>query len=183
METTEKIAFLYLRFNGFFLMSHFTVLGVENERHADVLGIRPAGSREEVDQIPLCIDDEFIDKLGGPKNDIALWAEVGTGYNRDLFHLAKEKYIRKIFGTKHALRKAYFNFGKKEETIVSNGDKIEVAAGRCRKIILERFAQMESEKMRNLLSQMTKTGSWRWSEEFLADLLCLRKTGFLRAKS
>lgn len=48
METTEKVAFLYLRLNGFFLMPHFTVFGVEKGKHVDVLGIRPAGSEEKV---------------------------------------------------------------------------------------------------------------------------------------
>jgi len=180
METTEKIAFLYLRFNGFFLMPHFTVFGLEKEKHVDVLGFRPAGSEETIGDISLCIDKEFIGELGDPENDILLWAEVGTGYVKDLFHPKKEVYVKKIFGTRENLKKIYFNFDKKEvETIVNEGDKIEVSAGRCRKFILERFSQMESDEIGNLLSGMTKTGSWRWSEEFLADLLCLRKMGFL----
>jgi hypothetical protein len=184
METTEKIAFLYLRFNGFFLMPHFTVFGLEMEKHVDVLGFRPSGSEETIGDISLCRDKEFIEELGGPENDIALWAEVGTGHAKDLFHPEKEAYVRRLFGERDHLKKIYFNFDKKEvETIVKEGDRTEVSAGRCRRFILERFSQMETEQIGNLLNRMTKTGSWRWSEEFLADLLCLRKMGFLASKN
>ena len=183
METTEKIAFLYLRFNGFFLMPHFTVFGVEKGKHVDVLGIRPAGSEEKVGRNLLSRDEEFINKLGGHAEDIILWAEVGTGSRRDLFPERKEAYCVRIFGGKDQLKKVYFDFNRQEEDLAYENGIVIVPAGRCRKIILERFYQMESEPIKTKLNEMTKTGSWNWSDEFLADLLYLRKIGLLRSNT
>lgn len=183
METTEKIAFLYLRFNGFFLMPYFTVFGVEKGRHLDVLGIRLAGSEEKVGENLLSRDEEFINRLRGYEEDTILWAEVGTGSRRDLFPERKEAYCKRIFGGKDQLKKVYFDFDKQQEDLVYKDGILIVPAGRCRKIILDRFSQMESEPVKNKLNEMTKTGSWKWSEDFLADLLCLRKTGFLKSNT
>lgn len=182
METTEKIAFLYLRFNGFFLMPHFTVFAVDRQRHVDALGIRPAGSREIIGEIQLRNDVEFIDALNGSDRDIILWAEVGTGTRSGLFPAEKEKYVRSIFGARNDLKRAHFNFDMKGEAIAKKENIIEVPGSRCRKIILDRFSQMESEEIENLIGEMTKRGSWRWSEDFLADLLCLKKIGFLKSE-
>jgi len=182
METTEKIASLYLRFNGFFLMPHFTVFGLKKEKHVDVLGIRLVGSEEKVDEYLLSSDEEFVKKLKGNEENIILWAEVGTGSRRGLFPERKEAYCRRMFGDTRQLEKVYFDFDKQGEELELIDEILVVPGGRCRRIILERFSQMDSEPIRNLLDEMTKTGSWRWSEEFLADLLYLRKLGFLKKK-
>lgn len=180
MKTTEKIASLYLRLNGFFLMPHFTVFNVERGRHVDVLGIRPARSEEKVGENILVIDEEFIKKLNGHKGDVKLWAEIGTGSRCDLFPERKTAYCRRILGDTGNLKKVYFDFDKPGKNLKYSDDILVVPAGRCKKIIFERFSQMESKPIKNLLNEMTKTGSWNWSEEFLADLLYLRKAGFLK---
>ena len=184
METTEKIASLYLRLNSFFLMPQFTVFIRKKQRHVDVLGVRLRNSTEEVNGTRLAIDEEFIEMLDGFEEDVYLWSEVGTGRS---FPEEKEAYCRKIFGGPDTLKKVYFDFRKDRENLQKgNDDILVVPAGRCKKFILERFAQMESEPVRSKLKRLTnvtKEGSWSWSEQFLADMLYLRKKGFLREGS
>jgi len=183
VETSEKIALLYLRLNGFFLMQHFTVFVTKKQRHVDVLGVRLKGSKEEVNGTNLVIDEEFVKILNGFDEDVHLWGEVGKGRS---FPREKETYCRKIFGDSDTLKKVHFNLDTAGEDLHPSNDIIVVPAGRCRKFILERFAQMESEEVSTKLkhlTRVTKEGSWNWSEEFLADLLYLRRKGFLREDS
>lgn len=181
MKTTEKIALLYLRLNGFFLMPHFTTFSRdEKQRHVDILGVRLKRSREEVDEETLFIDEDFIGKLNGYTTDIKLWAEVGTGTARNLFPQEKAEYCRKIFGEADNLKKVYFDFDKRGEDLEESNGVLIIPPKRCKKTILSRFAQMESDPIRSMLKGLSKEGSWNWSEEFLADLLYLRKIGFLK---
>lgn len=181
MQTTEKLAILYLRFNGFFVMPHFTVFGDKGSRHVDILGVRLAGSEEKVDEDKvLCRDDEFIEKLAGNNADIFLWAEVGIRYKGSEFVPTKEDYCKKIFGNKGELKKVYFDFSQLGEEFDSNGEVLIVPRDRCGGFVLRRFSQMTSEPIIKALNRFTKKGSWNWSEEFLGDLLYLKKIGLLK---
>ncbi len=161
-------------------MPHFTVFGEENRRHVDVLGVRLKGSEERVGELPLVIDNDFIEALHGHEENVQLWAEVGTGSMSEVFPPEKAKYCQSIFGTGNQLKKVYFDFDDRSKEELENRDGVlVVSAGRCRKLILQRFHQMESTPVKEALKELTKPGSWSWSEEFLADLLYLKKMGFL----
>ena len=181
METTEKIASLYLRLNGFFLMPHFTTF-VEDFKHVDLLGVRFKNSREEIGGTILDVDRAFLAKLKADSQDIKLWAEVGSEKAlENLFPDQKADYVRKIFGDNSEIKKVYFDFTR-DGKLQQLEDILIVPKDQCRNLILSRFAQMESEPLKSKMKRLTKEGSWRWSEEFLADLLYLRKIGFLKER-
>ena len=68
-NTPEKIAELYLRLNGFFVMSHFVMLRNRNQRkHIDLVALRPAGPKEYIDgeqssEKLLEVDENFLRRL------------------------------------------------------------------------------------------------------------------------
>jgi hypothetical protein len=182
MQTTEKIALLYLRFNGFFTMPHFTVFGDKGNRHVDILGVRLEGSEEKVGKNVLCKDDLFIEKVSENNQSVFLWAEVGNRYKGDEFVPTKEEYCKRIFGNKGTVKKVYFDFDKSGDEFSSIDGVLIVPGSRCGSFIIQRFSQMASEPVKGALDGLSKTGSWVWSEDFLADLLYLKKLGLLKEK-
>jgi len=183
MKTTEKIVSLYLRLNGFFLMPHFTTF-VGNFKHVDFLGVRLRNSMEKIDEFVLKVDKGFLAKLNGNSEDIKLWAEVGSKKEivGSLFPEQKQDYVTKIFGSENRIKKVYFDFTLEDERLEQDTEYLIVPKGRCRNFLLSRFTQMQSEPLRSKMKKLTKEGSWNWSEEFLGDLLFLRKSGFLKDK-
>lgn len=180
MKTTEKISTLYLRLNGFFTMPYFTTF-TEGEKHLDILAIRQKGCREDINGTVLIIDDDFVKQLGGVDADIALISEVGPG-GRDIGALFPERkiaYCSKIFGKIDNIHKAYFDISSLGQDFEKINDIVVIPIGRCREFILSRFSQMESKEVKSKM-KTSKIGSWNWSEEFLGDLLFLKKIGFLK---
>lgn len=182
METTEKIVSLYLRLNGFFLMPHFTTF-VGEFKHVDLLGVRFKNAAEKIGGYTLKVDEDFLARLNGNSKDIKLWVEVGSAREIPrLFPEKKEDYVKRIFGSNNGIKKACFDFSLEDSKLCRVEKALVISKGRCRDFILSRFAQMESEPLKSRMKELTKEGSWSWSEEFLGDLLFLRKTGFLRKK-
>jgi len=147
----------------------------------DILGIRARRSREEVGGTVLQVDEDFIEELGGVNTDIAIMAEIGIGPRSmsELFPREKMRYCSKIFGQTRNVQRVYFDMSKKGEEFEKKNGVLIVPPNRCRELILLRFSQMETEDVKEKL-ETSKIGSWNWSEEFLADLLFLKKQGFLR---
>lgn len=185
MNTAEKIAATYLRLNGFLLLPHFTIFEQTGPRHIDLIGLRGPGSKEqsidpEGNSLDLLVDDKlfatFEKVVATPKN--ALLGVVGEVKTNDYYERPTSQqfeYVRKFIGTAHAIRMAFYYDGipnpmwhERDQTVLIGPD---YALG----WILDRFDWMQ-----NKMKGRTKEGSWNWSEQFLADLLVLRKFGKLK---
>ena len=181
MNTPEKIAQIYLRLNGFFTISHFSVLQDE-WTHIDFLAVRLGRSMEKVGKgkegIPLKIDNDFLEKLDASHDDtIGLVVEVKGGNGRAKVTSAAFEYAKPFFGKASKLRKVGFeDVGGK---IQKQDDHIIVPMSYCLTFVKKRFQEIETIDCELRGSgRLTKEGSWYLSEEFLSDLLFLKKVGF-----
>lgn len=187
-NTPEKIAKLYLRLNGFFTMSHFTILvrtGEDSSRHIDMLALKPKGSREKLKKdgktiITLKLDDTFFEKIGNDpgKKTIGLIVEVKgnddvSGIRKDLNK--KYDYLKNLFGDEICPVKVGFaNVNK--NGIDEKDNLVIVPIKYAFKKISERFDDLEElKKEDNLEFTYDKANSWNWSDSFLADLLYIKK--------
>lgn len=79
----ERIAYWYLRLNGFFLVEDFVLHRDHGDdkrtSDADLLGIRLRESSEPIDGVPLSVDANLKDKLGGFASHVGLVVQVKTG--------------------------------------------------------------------------------------------------------
>lgn len=178
MNTPEKLVKTYLRLNGFFTISHFSVLE-EKGSHADLLAARLGKSVEIVGpedcRVPLKIDDLFLKQLGvTPKDSIGLVVEVKSGDKKARVSDKVFNYVKPFFGIIPKLRKV--GFDESIHDMVNIDDHIIVPLKRCSDFITGRFAELDDidKKLRGS-GRLSKRGSWHLSEEFLSDLLFLYK--------
>lgn len=173
-NTPEKIAELYLRLNGFFVMSHFTMLTTQGQpKHIDLVAIRPRGSKVLVNNTPLDVDDSFFKKLKVDKDDdnVAIVAEVkgGRTSHPEIDLNTAHKYMRSVVGPdfEKNLKKLAFCY---EKSNLGGNNITTIKLKDCFHFIVQRLEKYRSEK----------SGSWYLSEDFLGDLIYLQKLGFLR---
>jgi hypothetical protein len=182
MNTPEKIAQTYLRLNGFFTIPHFSILQ-DDWGHVDFLAVRLGGSVEKVgkgeDRIPLKLDTDFFEKMEIMEGDtVGLIVEVKSGEERAEVTDVAFNYVRPVFGNISKLERV--GFDERECEIQKRGNHIIVPIQHCLTFIKERFRELEriDHDMRGS-GRLSKEGSWYLSEEFLSDLLFLKKSGSL----
>lgn len=181
MNTPEKIAQAYLRLNGFFTIPHFTLLK-DDGTHIDLLAVRLGESVENVgvnsDIFPLGIDESFLSKLGVTKDDtIGVMAEVKGG-ERDSARVDVTKFnsAKSFFGSIPIKKVGFENISRLN--ITEQDDHIIVSLKYCIEFIKNRFNSVcEIEQQLRRRSLLSKEGSWELSEDFLSDLIYLKKVG------
>jgi len=150
-------------------------------RAIDFLAVRLGGSVERVgtegNRKALRIDTIFLDKLGVGVNDsIGLVVEVKGGNENARIEEVKFRYAKPFFGMDVKIRKV--GFENKGSKIAKVDDQVVVPMKYSLNFIRKRFEELKQldEELRGT-ERMTKEGSWHLSEEFLSDLIYLRKLG------
>jgi hypothetical protein len=179
MNTSEKIAATYLRLNGFFVLPLFTVFDGEHHNHLDLLSVHTPGSTESVHGIPLLTDPNLfagLEKLGAKPNEqiTGVASEVKTGKEKGEITQGHINYAARFVNA--PLFPVWFYRVSAKPPWVEE-DQLRISLPYAIDWIISRFDWMELEAHKFTL---TKTGSWTWSEQFLADLLVLRSFGVLR---
>ena len=182
MNTPEKIAQTYLRLNGFFTIPHFSILQ-DDWGHVDFLAVRLGGSVEKVGnadyRVPLKVDTDFLRIIGVTKRkSVGLAVEVKSGDEEVEVGDVAFDYVKPFFGKISKLIKVGFEEGGHE--IHRRGDHVIVPLEHCLKFIKGRFEELDriDQKLRGS-GRLSKRGSWYLSEEFLSDLLFLKKSRFI----
>ena len=180
MTTTEKIAATYLRLNGFLLLPLFTVFDGDQHNHLDLLGVRSPGSKEEVNNKAFLTDDklfEGLEKLGAkPKEKLTgIVSEVKTGKVKGAITAGHIAYAARFLSTDVVYPAWFYKISAQSPFVADN--HLQISLPYAIDWIISRFDWMEREENKTAL---TKSGSWTWSEEFLADLLVLRSLGVLK---
>jgi hypothetical protein len=122
-------------------------------------------------------DDLFFDMLsayiGRPSRSVALGvaAEVRTNTKRDQPNDAHINYAGQFLGGMPITRLAFY---EGPHTVIQNGQTLDIGMRYAGLWIQRRIDWMDEHKM-----NLSKTGSWNWSEDFLSDFLCLRRYGLL----
>lgn len=179
MNCPEKIAGAYLRLNGFFVAPHFTLFDGNNHTHVDFLAVRPPGGRERCRGHELPIDTDFFHEVEGLIGDnslnqlIGAVVEVKGGKVGELPSEKHANYAANYFGP--GARIVKLSFFQETANIVMRDDVIGISLKHSLNWIIRRINWMDTN-----IDRLTKTGSWSWSEEFLADLLYLHGLGVLR---
>jgi len=177
MNAAEKIVQTYLRLNGFFVNPKFTVMG-SIKGHVDFLAVRLGGCEERIGVHKVKFDEELLSSsVFSDHDNVGLVVEVKGGGGKPNVSQAKFDYVARFFGNTVKVKKAYF--GLKGEKIEQNTDSITVPIRHCLKFILQRFEEINNIRKRG---EISKVGTWVYSEDLLSDLLYLKKTGFLRLR-
>ncbi len=174
-NTAEKIAAVYLRLNGFLLLPHFTVFIDGHQRHIDLLGLRAADSEERpFGNLPCLLDELLFEdiknhfNIANPKSVfLGAVVEVRTNEKTKYPEIDYRNYAGKFLGKSQQISMAFArvkNFEFQENTLVVNLDY-------ALEWVMERINHMENEL------NVNKFESWFQSDEFLADILILRKLG------
>lgn len=170
MNCPEKIVGAYLRLNGFFLLPHFTLLG-GTHTHVDFLSLRPPGSREQCDSLIFPVDPLLFINLHGLINYdpnlklIGAVVEVKGGKRHETPSLRHFEYAHNFFGSTAVVIK--MSFSRRTKQMRVRNDTLYISLEHCLNWISERIDWMNS--------RVSKVSSWTWSEEFLSDLLYLKK--------
>lgn len=180
MNATEKLAATYLRLNGFLLLPHFTIFTGDHHSHIDLIGLHPMNGVEKAgaDALELLIDDRLFEKIQqhyrlDPKQCwIGIVAEVKTNEEIEIPSQAKLDYARLFLGDAITLPISFT--GATIDMQFQNGT-ICIGLNYAFNWILKRIDWMEQRS-----EQLSKKGSWNWSEEFLADILVFKNFGFYR---
>jgi hypothetical protein len=179
MNTGEKIVGAYLRLNGFLVLPHFTILDGEHHTHVDFVGLRPRGGAEVVNGDELPRDDMLTSALAAAcaepdRRASNLWlglvAEVKTTEKPAAIAKASIEYARRFLGDVDKVLGISFSGAISDLAHVDA--TIHFPLRRCVDWALQRIRLMEASRFR-----LSKTGSWTWSEAFLADLLVLERLG------
>lgn len=177
MNLAEKLAATYLRLNGFLLLPHFTVFTGRQHSHLDLVAMRAANSIERVGEFCLPVDDALFTALTDLRQSqaqtsfVGVAAEVRTNQDRDPPKAEHIAYIEQFLGGLPVSRLAFF---EGTHAISRCGNVLDIGMRYAGLWIQSRIDQMDAQKLK-----LTKTGSWTWSESFLADLLTLRACGLL----
>jgi hypothetical protein len=184
MNTAEKIAETYLRLNGFFTLPQFTLFikhGVFE--HIDIIAVRMAGSCELVEDMPMQVDNEFFDQLSAliPENDarnvlLPVAAEVKSNEEKQAPKPERLEYLKSFYGGLEPIGLSFRKM-KNGDTVTTDNGVVVVAVQHCINWIVERIEWMKHER------GIAKSGSWNWSEPFLADILVLHDNGHLKSNA
>lgn len=177
MNTPEKIANTYFRLNGFFLLPQFAFFINSSHIHVDLLALRPASGREVYSGIPLPIDDQLFAVISELINNdatqliIGIIAEIRGNAAEERPEEAHIAYTRNFFGPNVSII----------PIAVSTKPRGISIDNRCALIPLAHMLEWSLYRFRWMdqnIRDLSKTGSWAWSEDALADLLYLQKIGF-----
>ena len=178
MNSAEKIAATYLRLNGFLLLSQFTAFGGDQHNHVDLLGLRARNSVELVGMYPpLPTDDDLFRAIpnhicANPRQEfLGIVAEVKTNTRRDKPEAGHVAYVRAFLGDVPIIP---MSFNDSRDGPVWHDDHLAIGNTHALGWIVFRF-----EWMNHNFQGFTKSGSWPWSEDALAELLVLHKYGAL----
>jgi len=173
VNTPEKIAATYLRLNGFLLLPHFTTFFARPENnHVDLIGYRPAKSKELVHRKKLERDVAFSKNLTETLGKNSVKSKVGiivqVRGNAQQVEITDEQveYVKSFLGGIDPVR---ILFHCQKPPILIEGNQIRIDLKYSYHWIQNRVKEMER------VSKIHKTGSWTLSEEFLGDLLSLRR--------
>lgn len=166
MNSPEKVACLYLRLNGFFLLPNFTVFDGHQHTDIDIIGLRAAEAVERVGQYTFPLDASLTDVLPMAPF-VALVVQVKGTECLSWPSNDQVTYVQSLVGSA-AIERAAVSLGV--DGIQKGANGIQIGLAHAAQWIRYRLADMDEHKL-----SLTKTGSWTWSEPFLADLLLLRK--------
>ncbi len=178
MNCPEKISGVYLRLNGFFLLPHFTLFDGNNHSHVDFLGLRPPEGKENCQGLDLPVDrklfDTIKDLIGNNPLSQLLGAivEVKGGKVEEIVSEGHRRYAKNFFGEYVCdIRLSFAEIGDVQPSIEQ--DSVLIPLKYALKWTLFRFHWMNKN-----LERLSKSGSWSWSGDFLADLLYLQKLDY-----
>lgn len=175
MNFAEKIAGVYLRLNGFLLLPQFTVFEGGYHGHVDWVGLRAAGSREIGGNREFPTDDKFFAAIPSnicahPRDSLlGLVAEVRTNKQRDEPQANQVKYVRTFLGGATVIEVA---FSESNNPPACRDNCIEIGNNYALRWIFERIRWMDKNH-----HGLTKSGSWPWSEDAIAEFLVLNRYG------
>lgn len=180
MNLAEKLASTYLRLNGFLLLPEFTIFNGRQHNHVDLVGLRAANSIEVADKpdggdYELPLDEQLFQIIadnvtGTPKEKyLGVVAQVKTNDEDMAPRQAHVNYVRDFLGGTPVVPISFFETYTRPEW---RDDCLRIGHEYILGWIRFRADSMDAEL------RLTKTNSWTWSEEFLGELLALRKLGF-----
>jgi hypothetical protein len=173
MNTAEKIAGTYLRLNGFLHLPQFTVFEEDWHTHVDFVALRAPNSYERAGGTTFPVDEKLFKlittEIESPKTKL-LGALVEVRTNATVPLIGHTLYVSRFLGDAPLIR--FVVYDTEEDLKLENG-VIHLSLGYAVSWILWRVRWMEHEH-----PGLTKSGSWTWSEEFLADLLVLWRLKF-----
>src|SRR5436189_883747 len=186
MNFAERLAGLYLRLNGFFLMpafSTFTIRVREEDRkahaHLDILGFRPPGSFEQLKEIRFpvdallfkCLESCVEEPLYSP---VAVVCEVRTNEGGEFPRVERCEYARSMCGGINVIPMC-FDDSLCDLLFDKNERGIRVGLAHAYRWIAARISWLEER-------QVPKLASWNWSESTLADMLVLTRLQLKRGE-
>ena len=176
MNSPEKIAGVYLRLNGFFLLPQFTLFDGESHTHVDFLGLRAPASIEQCGDVTFPIDDELFNRIDHQFEDsrnqlISVIAEVKGNQTKENPGEGHYEYINHFIGNSNRIK---IHFRKQTVDISVANEVIEVSLTYALRKIIERIEWIDEN-----LNKLSKESSWAWSETSLSDILYLKKLGYL----
>jgi hypothetical protein len=174
MNFAERLAGLYLRLNGFFLMPEFSTFRVGLEKghaHVDLIAFRP-GSREIFEGIVFPLDAAFyhaVAKLGGEpfSENVALVCEVRTNFAGEFPNADRVKYAAEMCGT-NSVVSVSCDRSLDHVELVKEKSAIKIGLLHMIRWIAARISWLDKEGV-------PKSASWNWSEPALADFLVLNQ--------
>ena len=175
MNPAERIVATYLRLNGFLLLPHFTTFGGGYHNHMDLLGLRAPGSIERVEDITFPLDDAFFAALPDQFGEcpqrvlLGLVAEVRTNRTVDIPDADHITYASTFLGGAPVVP---ISFSDSTTDPRWNNGRLEASNRYALEWIIERIRWMDKHHR-----GLTKSGSWPWSEDSLAELLVLYRYG------
>jgi len=161
-------------------MPQFTAFGGDHHNHVDLVGLRARNSVELVGMYPpLPTDDELFGRVprtisADPRAEFfGVIAEVKTNTVRDKPEPAHVAYVAAFLGGVPILP---VSFRDSHERPNWRDDHLAIGNKYAIRWIISRFDWMNAN-----FQGFTKTGSWPWSEDALAEFLVLYKYGALVA--
>jgi hypothetical protein len=176
MNTAEKIAGSYLRLNGFLLLPQFTIFHGDQHGHVDWVGLRAAGSKEIVGTMTFPTDDRFFQAIPPescpcPRETLlGVAAEVRTNNRLDEPRTTQVDYVRQFLNGSTVIAVA---FSESRDGPTWSDHCMEIGNIYALRWIIDERIRWMDQNCRSL----TKSGSWTWSEDALADFLILQRYG------
>jgi hypothetical protein len=179
MNFAERLTGLYLRLNGFLLMpafSTFTIRPREEDRkahaHIDILGFRPPGSFEQLEDVRFPVDALLFkcleSRVGEPLDcPLAVVCEVRTNQLGEFPRRERCDYARSMCGGIEVIPMC-FDDSLNNVRFEQSERGIRVGLAHAYGWIAARISWLEER-------QVPKLASWNWSESMLAEVLVLSR--------
>jgi hypothetical protein len=169
MNPPEAIAAAYLRLNGFFLLTNFTVFAGDHHRDIDIVAVRAPGAAEAAEGDPFLTDDKLLTQVADVEKWTAVVVQVKGG-DEEAFPTDEDiRYVTPMVGGS-ATRITKIAFSNRRVGIVPTDEGVAIGLRYAIEWIWERIEGMDKKPSSRRLS---KKGSWTWSDPTLAMLLVL----------